>query len=107
MTVEGEVLDANGTLASGFSGSLYSTVLDSRDSITTLGNNIVGDSPRIFQYEDYPNTIYVGQDSVRDGKFSFSFMVPKDISYSGKEGKLNLYAADSSTGDEAQGSFAQ
>ena len=105
VTVEGEVLDANGTLASDFSGSLYSTVLDSRDSITTLGNNIVGDSPRIFQYEDYPNTIYVGQDSVRDGKFSFSFMVPKDISYSGKEGKLNLYAADSSTGDEAQGSF--
>lgn len=105
VTVEGEVLDANGALASDFSGSLYSTVLDSRDSITTLGNNIVGDSPRIFQYEDYPNTIYVGQDSVRGGKFSFSFMVPKDISYSGKEGKLNLYAADSSTGDEAQGSF--
>ena len=35
--------------------------------------------------------------------FSFTFMVPKDISYSNKKGKLNLYA--SSETKEAQGSF--
>lgn len=103
--VEGEIRNPEGQLAEDFSGVVYPTVLDSRDSITTLGNNLVGGEPRIFHYMDYPNTIYVGQDSVRNGQFRFSFMVPKDISYSGEQGKLNLYAANSTTGDEAQGSF--
>ena len=46
-----------------------------------------------------------GRDSVRQGKFSFTFMVPKDISYSNKQGKLNLYASDEVNKHEAQGSF--
>lgn len=101
VTVEGEILDENGNLLSDFSGTLHATVLDSRDTITTLGN-----SAAQFTYEDYPNTLYIGQDSVSNGKFSFSFMVPKDISYSNEEGKMNLYASSSdSLIREAQGSF--
>ena len=102
VTVEGEITDNAGNAASDFSGLLQATVLDSRTTITTLGNNPQGNT---FTYEDYPNTIYIGQDSVRGGRFSFSFMVPKDISYSGKEGKMNLYASSSTSDREAQGAF--
>lgn len=100
ITVEGEILDPSGEFAADFSGVLNSTVFDSQSSITTLGN-----SSDKFTYLDYPNTIYIGRDSVRDGKFSFTFMVPKDISYSNEEGKLNLYASSETLKKEAQGSF--
>ena len=98
ITVEGEILNPPGSFAADFTGVLSSTIFDSQSSITTLGN-----SSEKFTYLDYPNTIYIGRDSVRNGKFSFTFMVPKDISYSNKKGKLNLYA--SSETKEAQGSF--
>lgn len=105
ITVEGEILDTQGDFANNFTGILNATVLDSKASLTTLGNNIVKGDTIKFSYTDYPNTIYIGQDSVRQGKFSFTFMVPKDISYSNKQGKLNLYASDEVNGLEAQGSF--
>ncbi len=105
ITVEGEILDMQGGLANNFTGILNATVLDSKASLTTLGNNIVKGDTIKFSYTDYPNAIYIGQDSVRQGKFSFTFMVPKDISYSNQQGKLNLYASDEVNGHEAQGSF--
>lgn len=100
VTVAGEVKDADGKLASTFNGALAATVLDSRDTVTTLGNNAAAVS-----YKDFTNTLYVGNDSVRAGQFSFTFTVPKDISYSNTYGKMNLYAADATSGNEAQGSY--
>lgn len=105
VTVDGEIVAANGSLASDFSGTLEATVLDSQAKLTTLGNNTVDGEQRRFSYTDYPNAIYIGQDSVRKGKFSFSFIVPKDISYSNEHGKMNLYASDSESRREANGSF--
>lgn len=102
ITIEGEVLSPDGTLASDFSGLLNPTVMDSKTSVTTLDNNRTGQK---FTYEDYLNTLFIGNDSVRNGKFSFTFTVPKDISYSNAPGKLNLYASDEEAGREAQGSY--
>lgn len=102
ITIEGSVLNPDGTLASDFSGLLNPTVMDSKTSVTTLDNNRTGEK---FTYQDYVNTLFIGNDSVRNGKFSFSFTVPKDISYSNAPGKLNLYAADEEAGREAQGSY--
>lgn len=102
ITVEGEVLSPDGELATDFTGVLNPTVLDSRTSVKTLDNNRTGNT---LTYKDYLNTLFIGNDSVRQGKFSFSFTVPKDISYSGDYGKINLYASDPATGNEAQGSY--
>lgn len=102
ITVEGEVLRPDGQLATDFSGILNPTVMDSRTTVKTLDNNRTG---AILEYEDYLNTLFAGNDSVRGGKFSFSFTVPKDISYSGNYGKMNLYASDETSGNEAQGSY--
>ena len=102
ITVEGDVLNGEGLLATDFSGIVYPTVKDSRDTISTLDNNKMG---VVFKYADYHNTLYMGNDSVRNGKFSFTFTVPKDISYSNLQGKMNLYAVDDENGNEAQGNF--
>lgn len=103
ITVEGQVLDASGALATDFTGIVNPTVKDSKVTVTCLNNNNTDKSP--FSFTDYPNTLFIGNDSVRNGKFSFTFTVPKDISYSGLQGKMNLYAVDSESGNEAQGNF--
>ncbi|MDH6357573.1 type IX secretion system sortase PorU [Parabacteroides sp. PF5-9] len=103
ITVEGYIKDPDGNIATDFNGKINVTVLDSKDSITTLDNN--SSKYGVFQYTTYPNTLFIGNESVKDGKFSFTFTVPKDNSYSGKSGKMSLYAEDESSGHEAQGKF--
>lgn len=104
ITVEGEVLDASGQLVTDFTGIVNPTVKDSKVTVTCLKNSNKDDSPA-FTFTDYPNTIFIGNDSVRNGKFSFTFTVPKDISYSNLQGKMNLYAVDTESDNEAQGNF--
>jgi hypothetical protein len=104
ITVGGNVLLPNeNTVASDFSGSLNVTVLDSKQTVRTLDNNHTGE---VFTFTDYPNALYVGNDRVNNGRFEFSFTVPKDISYSNDYGLMNLYAAAGSPGTEAQGYFS-
>lgn len=104
ITVEGEVLDVSGQLVTDFTGIVNPTVKDSKVTVTCLKNSNKDGSPA-FTFTDYPNTIFIGNDSVRNGKFSFTFTVPKDISYSNLQGKMNLYAVDTESGNEAQGNF--
>lgn len=114
--LEGTVVTSSGRLMSDFNGILNMRVFDSRDTITTLGNNkfkfkdkVSGDSwdsiPKV-KYEDYLNTIFLGSDSVRNGKFKISFIVPKDISYKpGKKGKVSMYAYENKSRRDASGYF--
>ena len=55
------------------------------------------------QFQDRPNTIYNGSDSIRNGQFSFSFAVPKDISYSDKTGLFLVYAVNNDKSLSAHG----
>lgn len=110
--LEGSVCSSSGELLSDFNGVLNMRVFDSRDTIKTLGNNKYRDKntkrdsiPKI-EYMDYINTIFLGNDSVRNGKFRISFIVPKDISYkTGKNGKITMYAYETESQRDAGGSF--
>jgi hypothetical protein len=102
ITVRGEIIDASGSKATTFNGSLSATILDSRQTIRTRYTDTEGIP---FEYEDYPNVLQKVNDLVKDGDFSFSFVVPKDISYSNLPGKISLYALDESANIEAQGAF--
>ena len=102
VTVSGEIRTPEGAKDTQFNGTLRSTIFDSRQTITTLDNFGTGE---YFEYTDYPNTLYTGNDSVRGGEFSFTFTVPKDITYSNDFGKMNFYAFSEQDSIEAQGSF--
>jgi len=104
ITVKGEITGTDGTKATDFNGMIFATITDSRQVITTLDNNRTGNT---LQYNDYPNILYKGNEEVNHGDFSFSFTVPKDISYSGQSGKMSLYAVDEQTNTEANGAFLQ
>ena len=102
ISIKGMVKTPEGDINNDFNGLLSVSVFDSQSQITTLDNNGTG---KTLTYFDYPNIMYIGNDSVRNGEFSFSFSVPKDISYSDQNGKINLYAVDESNNKEANGSF--
>ena len=99
VTVEGVVTDFAGNTLGDFSGEMSVTVYDKATTVSTLGNN--GETP--FSYRVLENIIYKGTASVTNGVFSFSFVVPKDISYAAGQGKI-MYYADNGT-EDAHGAF--
>jgi hypothetical protein len=78
-------------------------------SIPTRDNDQVGGDARVVAYNDYPNTIFTGATDVKDGRFNYTFMVPKDIRYNFGNGRIVYYAVtnDSTDKSEAVGHFEQ
>ena len=101
ITIKGQVKTTDGSLVDNFDGLLSATVFDSQQQITTLDNAGIG----TYTFNDYPNIMYTGNSSIHNGEFSFSFSVPKDISYSNRSGKISLYAVDDINRKEANSSF--
>ncbi len=88
VTIKGEVHDG-GSLMTDFNGFVYPTIYDKAQEYTTLGNDPKS-SPYSFKLQK--NIIYKGKARVKNGKFEFSFVVPKDISYKVGFGRISYYA---------------
>lgn len=107
VTIKGEVTDESGVKLSSFNGVVYPSVYDKPSTINNLVNDptfsgVGGYGPsQPFSFELQKNALYKGKASVVNGEFEFSFIVPKDISYSFGAGKLSYYA-DNGT-DDANG----
>jgi flagellar hook assembly protein FlgD len=89
ISVTGYVADNNGNKLTNFNGVVYPTVFDKEATISTLAND-PGSSVLSFVLQK--NIIYKGKSQVTNGDFSFSFLVPKDISYNFGKGKISYYA---------------
>ncbi len=89
VTIEGEVTNANGTLLSNFNGFATPVVFDKKATKQTLGQD--ADSP-VVAFSDRTSQLYKGKSTVKNGKFKFTFIVPKDINYAFGAGKLSYYA---------------
>lgn len=100
ITVKGRVLTPDGSLAEEFKGTVHPTVFDSEETMHTLDN--LGEGA--LTYIARTKVLFAGSDSVRQGRFEFTFPVPLDINYSDQSGMLNLYARSHSN-NEAHGSF--
>ena len=104
--VEGYIQTSDNDTAAWFKGKLDITIFDKEQDVTTRDNDeTIEDNKRRITYKDYPNTIFSGQTDVVDGKFSFSFMVPKDIRYNYGTGRIVYYAHDPETREEAVGHY--
>ena len=88
-----------GALNAGFGGTAYITIYDKADTVQTLGDS---GSTRV-KVVTQESIIYGGQATVSAGRFSVSFVVPKDIAYRVGTGKISLYAADLANQVDAQG----
>ncbi|MFM1875192.1 MAG: hypothetical protein RL266_929 [Bacteroidota bacterium] len=94
VTVTGRIRNRNGQLMEDFSGTVYPTVFDKASEVSTLGND---PSSSVRQFSVQKNLIYKGKASVEAGQFSFSFVVPRDISYNYDFGRISYYAEGSGT----------
>jgi hypothetical protein len=99
VTVAGFISDEFGNKISNFNGKIIPTVYDKAVMMKTRGN--AGHNPFSFKVQD--NIIYKGLEEVNSGEFSFSFVIPKDISYSIGKGKIMYYAYTGET--DAHGAF--
>jgi len=78
-------------LVNDFNGYVYPTVFDKFATYRTLENDPES-NPMNYQMQN--SVLYRGQVSVIDGKFSFQFVVPKDIAYEYGHGKISYYCED-------------
>ncbi|NTW25527.1 MAG: type IX secretion system sortase PorU, partial [Lentimicrobium sp.] len=99
-TVEGEVHDYNDQLLSGFNGVVYVKVYDKSSKVRTLGQDT---ESYAVDFRVQKSILYQGKASVTEGKFSFTFPVPRDIDYSFGRGKISYYATNGT--EDAQGYF--
>ena len=88
ITVKGHIQDNNGNINSSFNGLLYPIIYDKPKTIITLGN----DDNKPYTFQSQSSIVYKGKSSVKNGKFSFSFIIPKDIMYNYGTGKISYYS---------------
>lgn len=100
VSVSGRMIDLNGNPLTTFNGIIYPTIYDKSTQYRTISNNPA--SP-IIPFTLQNNVIFRGQASVKDGNFSFSFVVPKDIAYQIGNGKMSFYAQNGTS--DAMGIF--
>jgi hypothetical protein len=86
MTVSGKVKRDNGADWTDFDGAMRLETLDAQRQVTyqspaqfSIGYNLPG------------NSLFRGEAPVKNGNFTVQFFVPKDITYGGASGRINLY----------------
>lgn len=89
--IAGHLEDFSNKPMNTFNGILYPSVYDKSQVVTTLAN----DNGEPMQFNSRENLIYKGKASIENGRFSFSFIVPKDIRYNYGNGKINYYCLNS------------
>jgi hypothetical protein len=89
---KGSVTDVNSNVLTGFNGRFYVTIYDKPRVISTITPATTGATFKVRN-----NIIYRGKATVTNGKFSFSFITPKDINYDFGKGKVSQYAENGVT----------
>ena len=99
LNFSGTVRLANQAIDNTFNGDLEITILDKTTTNQTLGN--LGATP--FKYSVRNNALYRGKASIKGGLFSFTTVLPRDISYNPASAKFTLYAQKNDSSLDASG----
>ena len=83
--VSGSVHDNSGNLMPGFNGLVWVSIYDKPRTVNTIRG-----TGETFRLQD--NIVYKGKASVVNGRFTFTFITPKDINYFYGTGKISTYA---------------
>ena len=86
MSIKGYIED-QGQMLDGYNGKVLVRALDTRKQYTY--SNPEGTT--INNLYTTGNTIFRGIASILNGRFDVQFIVPKDISYGGRDGRISLY----------------
>lgn len=100
VTVEGEIRGADGRVLTDFDGTIYPIVFDREVKCRTLAND--NDSSEV-DFVQQKNVLYKGRENVVGGRFSYSFIIPRDVAYRYDYAKLSHYARNDN--DDAAGQY--
>jgi hypothetical protein len=99
VTVSGHVEDQAGKVMSSFNGVISPLVYDKASKIKTLAN----DGGPTMDFELRNNVLFSGKTQAKNGRFTFRFIVPRDIDYSFGSGKISYYASNNN--EDMNGNF--
>ncbi len=91
MIIKGEVQDATGNLMSNFNGKVFPIVFDKYQEDEVLDND---HNDYTMTFEKLGPKLFQGKADVTNGRFTFEFIVPKDIDLNYGKGRLSFYAVD-------------
>ncbi len=105
-TISGQVLGLDGQPDAAYTGEIVLEVYDAARKVTLPeGACCNTDSPfdddRLGDYADRSDRIYAGRASVNGGRFTSTFLVPQDVSYSGLPARVVAYTTGSDGSDGA------
>jgi hypothetical protein len=100
VTISGEVLDGKGIKMEQFNGMLTAQVMDQPGKVATIGN---GGLPP-FSYKLQESTLFNGHVPVKNGHFSYTFVVPKDVNFNKDAGLIRYYFTNGTS--DGNGSIA-
>jgi hypothetical protein len=99
ITISGHVENISGNLMSDFNGQISPLVYDKKSAVRTLSN----DGGPVYEYYMMNSLLFSGKTMAENGKFRFSFIVPRDINYSFGNGKISYYARNDT--EDMNGSY--
>jgi len=101
ISVAGHIEDPSGKMMNLFNGMVSPTVYDKESKIRTLAN----DGGPVMTFNIRNNILFSGKTRAKDGRFTFSFIIPRDIDYSFGSGKIGYYADTDK--EDMNGSFSK
>jgi len=102
VTVEGEIQNRQGILQHDFNGTIYPIVFDRKSNCRTLANDNPGTE---IDFTLQKSILYKGRDTVIGGRFSYTFVVPRDVDYRYDFARLSHYAKSMEQGVDAAGAY--
>lgn len=100
--LSGRALTAEGQTDSAFDGAITATLYDREREVVCKNNK---NSGAAFVYPDRGNALLQGNDSIRNGRFAMSMLIPYNISYTDDAARLSLYAVTNDKQQEASGVY--
>ena len=99
VNLKGTIEAENGMINTSFNGEVIVQLIDKPIERITQGH--FDRAPSTFKVLD--NVVFRGKATVKDGKFSISFIIPKNINYKTGEAKLTFYAVNNELNSDALG----
>jgi hypothetical protein len=97
--VGGKIFDSDDQIIQGYNGTLTAAIFDKSQMKQTLGTQ-----DPVMVYNERNSLIFRGDASIKNGEFTFDFIVPENIDYQIGEGKISLYSIDDYNQIDASGS---
>ena len=90
VTIEGSVRRPNDAVWNDYNGTLELRLFDAERRIVVQDSLWIVNN-RKFSYTMPGGLLYRGQATISSGRFSVDFIVPKDISYENRTGRISMY----------------